>query len=333
MSQSEDRAWALRLKRTLLQSKRSRVLVSLFVGMVGAYTVAYISSVGSRVGQKTSETDNLSRRSVLPYDLANPNQAFILPPQLAEVSGLTVVSATEVACVQDEDGIIFIYDLQRQAVTREIRFGGPGDYEGLTALKDRFFVLRSDGHLFEVPAAYPSSDKRLHEIELPTQNNEGLGFDPIENLLLIAPKSRPGKGKAFKNRRVIFGFDMESGVLREDPVLEIDLAAVERFAEAHGAPLPTRKKKGRMRGSLRLMAASVAVHPITGEYYVLSAVDNVLAVFDRKGQVTGYALLDEERFRQPEGITFLPSGDMLISNEADGKKPVLLSFERPGDAR
>ena len=46
--------------------------------------------------------------------------------------GLTDVSASEVALVQDEKGVIFVYDLRKRSVAQEIRFGPSGDYEGLT---------------------------------------------------------------------------------------------------------------------------------------------------------------------------------------------------------
>ena len=116
-----------------------------------------------------------------------------------------------------------------------------------------------------------------------------------------------------------------------DPVLEIDTRDVHRFADARGLPIPVkRKKKGGVRPALRLMSSSVAVHPFTGDICVLSAGDRVLASFNTSGAVTGYALLDPKLFRQPEGITFMASGDMLIANEGDGKKPTLLLFKWSG---
>lgn len=61
--------------------------------------------------------------------------------------------------------------------------------------------------------------------------------------------------------------------------------------------------------------SSVAVDPTSDHYYLLSAVDRSLLVLDRKGAFVALYLLDEKVLPQPEGITFLPSGDMLITSE------------------
>ena len=45
------------------------------------------------------------------YDLKSPSKVLILPEILREVSGLTDIDATTIACVQDEKGIIFIGEL------------------------------------------------------------------------------------------------------------------------------------------------------------------------------------------------------------------------------
>ena len=98
----------------------------------------------------------------------------------------------------------------------------------------------------------------------------------------------------------------------------------------NGQPVPLKeKKKGRRkpRVALRFMPSSIAVHPVTEEIFALSAIDPVMAVFDSGGSVVGYARLDAKLFRQPEGITFLSNGDMLVSNEGAGKRPMLLIFK------
>jgi hypothetical protein len=41
-----------------------------------------------------------------------------------------------------------------------------------------------------------------------------------------------------------------------------------------------------------------------------------LVTADRKGNIKKMYELDPKLFKQPEGITFTPTGDLLISNEA-----------------
>ena len=54
-----------------------------------------------------------------------------LPEVLEEVSGIHYLSGNKMACVQDEDGIIFIYNLDTDLVEKTINFSKSGDYEGV----------------------------------------------------------------------------------------------------------------------------------------------------------------------------------------------------------
>jgi len=189
-----------------------------------------------------------SRRTLKGYALDDPDRVLELPGRLQEISGLTDMSDHEVGCVQDEDGIIFVYDLNLQKITRELRFGPPGDYEGLSRVGDTLFVLRSDGVLFEVATAANGPRTSQHDLRVPTSNNEGLAHDAARRRLLIAPKSRLGKGRAYKDIRAVFAYDLERGALLPEPVLVLSVDAIREFAERNGQPVPLKeKKKGKRR--------------------------------------------------------------------------------------
>ena len=301
----------------------------LFVLVAPAIAAGLLSAQCGR-GVASSQEPSPARRpaSSLPYTLEKPDGRFVLPPALAEISGLTDLSSTQVACVQDEEGAVYVYDLDSRRVVRKIPFGAPGDYEGLAAVGGSFFVLRSDGVLYELPDAAAGSAPVVHELALPTRDNEGLAFDAKYRRLLIAPKSRLSKGRETKFDRAVFAFDLKTRALVPDPVLEWSVSDVVEFAESRGLPLPmSSRRQGDVRPALRLLPSSVAVHPITDEVFVLSAADAVLISLSRNGAVTGYALLDRRLHRQPEGITFTTAGDMLISNEGAGGAPLLWLFK------
>ena len=73
--------------------------------------------------------------------------------------------------------------------------------------------------------------------------------------------------------------------------------------------------------------ASLSVHPITDDIYIISAADKLLLIMNRKGEVIYMKQLDIEMFAKAEGITFLHDGTMIITNEAAGKTPTLFVFE------
>ena len=58
--------------------------------------------------------------SILDYNFEKPIERIILPEILNEVSGLTDLGPTTIACVQDELGVVFIYDFLEQKITDKI---------------------------------------------------------------------------------------------------------------------------------------------------------------------------------------------------------------------
>ena len=61
-------------------------------------------------------------------------QKWDLPAVLDEISGIAWMGEHRIACVQDEDGIIFIYNLQTSKIEDKIEFSSGADFEGITVL-------------------------------------------------------------------------------------------------------------------------------------------------------------------------------------------------------
>ncbi|MBP9220737.1 MAG: hypothetical protein KBF42_05095, partial [Chitinophagales bacterium] len=148
------------------------------------------------------------------------------------------------------------------------------------------------------------------------------------NRLLIACKGKIGKGPEFKDKRVIYGFDLSTKKLSEEPVYEFNLQVIKQFALEEKVDLPTRtKKKGQITEPIIKFAISaIGIHPITSQLYVLSATDHLIFMFNSLGEIEHIEQLDPEMFNKAEGITFFENGDMLITNEGQDKKPSLLRF-------
>ncbi len=310
---------------------RKALFVSLGIAIAATAAVG-VAVQASGLAKEEAAAARASARGPLlgRYHLDEPDFKDKLPGRLKEVSGVTPISNDEVACVQDEKGNIYIYDFRKKDVTAKVSFGPDGDYEELTNVDGVLFVLRSDGFLFEVSDWRGSEEPKVttHRLQLPTSDNEGIGYDPGHARLLIAPKSAVGEGQADADRRPIFAFDLKRRELLGDPVFAYSVQDIETFASQHGVELPTEQRKvgDPRRAALRFLPASVAVHPQTRDIVVLSGVDGVLVSFDRGGRVTGYARLDEKLLPQPEGLTFMPNGDMVVTTEGAGKKARLVRY-------
>src|SRR5690606_11819055 len=107
-----------------------------------------------------------------------------------------VVDSNTVACIQDENGILFLYDIVNHEIKEQFTFGPDGDYEGIARVDQTIYVLRSDGMLFEIRdfnSEAPEVDSISTGIE--AKNNEGLCYDEANHRLLIASKGKIGKGR------------------------------------------------------------------------------------------------------------------------------------------
>jgi hypothetical protein len=277
------------------------------------------------------QSDKLSFRKEfgILYNFSSPDKIYVLPNALQEVSGITEIDSNTIACVQDEHGVLFIYDLSKEQVKNHYPFFYNGDYEGIARAGKSIYILRSDGVLFGI-SNYESAASKMESFPtgIPAKDNEGLCYDRKMNRILIAPKSGSGKEAENKNHRYIYSFDLKSKKLTEKPVFDFDLKVIEKFAMKHNMKVPMKdgKKGGKKEPDLELRPSAIGIHPISNKLYVLSGMERLLFVFDMAGKIEYIEKLERELFVQPEGITFLNNGDLLISNDIKNKKPTILRF-------
>lgn len=263
---------------------------------------------------------------------------LMLPPQLREVSGLVALDERTVVCVQDEQGALFFVDLWGERPPRVAAFGAPGDYEGLARVGDDYWVLRSDGMLLRLVAQQGGYRvAATHRLLLEHREFEGLCFDAPRGALLILPKDAVGSGKAERDQREVYAFEVATGRLLPAPAVSFRVKGLVEQAESRGIALPTRVTgKGKVRTELKFRGSELLAVPGTDELLLLSAVDHLLLRVDRAGQLLGATELDERVLPQPEGMTFLPDGRLLVASEGaggPGRLCVVAWRSAPGTAR
>ncbi len=275
-------------------------------------------------------SDGTEKRYGLGYNLSKPDAAFILPGALYEVSGITYLEGNNFACIQDENGIIFIYDVINNKLVRQLHFNINGDYEAIARVDSKIYVLRSDGALFEI-SDYKSEKFKLDVFftNIPSVNNEGLCYDPSGNRLLIACKGQTSKGSEYKDKREIYGFDLKTKTLIKKPIFEFELDKVRQLATERNLNLPMKgKKKGRKpEPKVEFMTSDIGIHPVTNKLFILSSSDHLLLISDMNGNIEDIELLNPIIFNNAEGVAFFDNGDMVITNEGGGKNPSLLRFK------
>lgn len=259
------------------------------------------------------------------YNIRTPDETIVLPPQLHEISGIAITDPQTVACIQDENGYIFFYDLEKKLIKSSVPFAGDGDYEDVAKVKDDYFVMRSDRVLFQVTITGSKASVRTIPItQIPYRDLEGLWYDQKNNRLLIAPKDKPEKDKTEKSHHPVYSYDLAKKQIMPSPVFNFDLKAIKKFAADN--KIVVNKNDDHHKYDIRFTPAAIAIHPVTGKIYVISGSEWLIYVFSPAGDIESITVLNRDLFTQPEGIAFFSNGDMLISNEGDKKQPTILRF-------
>ncbi|RKD13797.1 hypothetical protein BCY91_09555 [Pelobium manganitolerans] len=233
-------------------------------------------------------------------------KTWTLPASLNEVSGIAWAADNLIACVQDEEGKIFLYDIVQHKVVQEIAFADAGDYEGISVVNNDAYVMRSDGLLYQIKN-YRSADRQVHSFQTAfnaDNNIESLHYDAKQHTFITIPKDDDKEETSKNIYRVKEG---QNGKWITTPTFKIDMQASE-LKEFRG------KKVAKT-----LNLSELAIDPKSEDILVLEGKNPKLLVLSAEGKIKQVYTLDKSLYAQPEGLTFSPDGRMFIANEA-GKK-------------
>ena len=273
------------------------------------------------------------RAQKLAYDINSPDTDYELQPILREISGISWYRENKIACIQDEKGIIYLFDEVTEGISGSYPFARHGDYEDITVYQDTAWVLKSNGTIYKV-TNFAGSGRETFIIPtaLSSRNDtEGMAYDISEKVLLISCKNEPsidGKER-FDGFRAIYRFDANDNKLEEKPGYLIDPEWFNDLAEntyVKRVSLSLARKLQLARNNI-FNPSGLAIHPLEDDLYVISAFPGRLIVMKRDGSVSHIKTLDKRIFRQPEGISFSSGGDLYISNEGDNGRGNILKFK------
>lgn len=269
-----------------------------------------------------------SGRELKHYNFEQPDKIISLPDSLREISGIAFINDSTVVCVQDENGILFVYDIQHNRIKERHPFHADGDYEGITTAYNYIYILRSDGKLFEISDFNSKKiSTKSYTTNVPASNNEGLCFNYGENELLIGCKNKVTNSDVEKDVRQIYAFDLSEHKLDKNAKFEMRLEDAMTFADKKNLDMSGvgANKKGKNKNTFKFNISAIAIHPISGNLYILNAADHALFVVNDKSKIIAIQLLDPVLFNKPEGLTFKPNGDMFITNEGqEGQANIVL---------
>ena len=233
------------------------------------------------------------------YDLNNPT-IFSLPVGLAEISGMAYYPKdSSVFAIIDEAGTLFKIYLNGTGTIKKWTYNKKEDFEDIVMVDSTFYVLISNGDIASLQFSGDSilvnksnlagNSKKVNEFET-------LYYDDSLGIILMCKECEEDD----KKKVTAIRYNPDSSNYQQN-LYSINTEEVIKM---------TGEKK------LHLKPSAAAIHPITKDLYIIASVNRLLLIADRSGNVKEVYPLDPLIYKQPEGITFTPWGDLLISNEA-----------------
>lgn len=245
------------------------------------------------------------------YQLLKPDEIWVLPFELNEISGIALLENQKILAENDEEGKLFIYDLKNRIIERTLFFGKDDDYEDVAINGKTAYTLRSDGTIFEIKNYNIEPIVVKHHTFLSEDDDtEGLFFDVESNRLLMACKGNSAVLNGNK-ASLIFEFALNTNRLNPEPIITISQKEI----------------RTKYKNTNNFSPSGIAVHPVTKNIFIISSVGKMMAEFSLQGKLLHVFDLNYPNFQQPEGISFAQNGDLYISNEARGSKANILKFK------
>lgn len=239
------------------------------------------------------------------YNLNDPSILY-LDDALFEISGICFYPKdSSVFAISDDNGYLFKIHLTKNFVTQRWHFDKSHDFEDVFYKDSLFYVLASNGNIHQLKfslkgdtittqtTVFDSTRKKNNEFE-------SLYYDPQKKYFIMVCKNCESD-----NRKEVsaWAYYPDNGEF----VPSVFKIKTDEIAKKTG------EKK------LKFRPSAVSINPLTGDLWILSSANEMLVIADRNGNCKEVYQLDPFIFTQPEGITFTPSGDLIISNEAGNK--------------
>jgi uncharacterized protein YjiK len=242
------------------------------------------------------------------YNLDGKNNIKIkLPEELKEISGLAYSKDNHILTHNDEKGIVYKLKLPSGKVVNKFILGDKiirKDFEGIALVKDTLFLVTSNGFLYKYPGFATGKFTEFEKTKtgLKAENNvEGLCYDENTKSLLLACKDKPCKD--YKGYKAVYSFNLEKMLLENKPRFLISI------------------KKLKNKFNIKEFSPSgIEIHPTSGNFYIISANTKAIIKISPDGKILAAVKLDKKYHKQPEGITLLPDGSLIIADEGNGGK-------------
>ncbi|HEV8284819.1 MAG TPA: SdiA-regulated domain-containing protein [Chitinophagaceae bacterium] len=225
---------------------------------------------------------------------------YKLPVVLDEISGVAYYPKdSTIFAIQDEKGWLFKIHLTTPLKVDRWKFSSGGDYEDIALVDSSFFVLKSKGAVEKLNFfSWDSISLQSFKVPQVEKNEfETLFYDSsLHQLILICKNCEDDNKKEVTS----WAFNPLTNSFSSSFTIQTSQIREHLGDDATG----------------RFKPSAAAIHPLTGELYIIASVNRILVILNKDHTVKGVYKIDPALFKQPEGMTFTPKGDLIISNES-----------------
>ena len=264
--------------------------------------------------QSTQAGDSILADTTLPDPASGRvkiSHEWELPGLLHNISAIDYIAQNKMACLQDEVGSIYIFNLDSGAIEKEFPFGPPGNYRGLVIVNNDAYVACADGRIIEVKN-YGSEKREATEYGTHLTIEEevnGLCYDRKNKRLLVTIKKTEDGNQVYKG---IYSFRLSDKRMLAKPAIKIDLRS-RVFRNLQPRNMQT-----------VFQPSDLDIDPLTGLLCIVDGTRVQLLRMRMNENIKDVTELGREKFIQPEGITFTPSGELFIASKGLREEPGML---------
>ncbi|MDP9279904.1 MAG: SdiA-regulated domain-containing protein [Gemmatimonadota bacterium] len=239
-----------------------------------------------------------------------PVAQWLMPPELREISGLTLTARGTVLTHDDNVARVYEIDPKTGILLKgfSLEGGVRGDFEAITTAGTDVYLLESKGKFYrfkegadaaQVP--YSVYDTKLgKECEF-----ESLVYEADSTRLVMVCKKIRGKNAPHEVLIYRFPMPLNRATMSTLSVPIEDVAGSNKWKDFH--------------------PSDITIEPITKNYVMISSREKALLVMTPGGDVVRSGPLRGDH-RQPEGVAITRDGLLLISDEVNGKPAAITLY-------
>jgi uncharacterized protein YjiK len=250
-------------------------------------------------------------------DTGKPIARWLLPADLAEISGLAITSDGRLFTHNDETARISEIDYRKGTITKHFFVGEKNlhaDFEGLAYAHDRFYMLASNGIIYEFPEGAQGErvDCTVHDTQLGKECEfEGIAYDSAANVFVLACKN-VGKKNVKDDELVLYRYTL----------------GAEGEGQATQVAVPQAELIGRHDWK-QLRPTDITVDPSTGNYVLVASQEKALFAVTPSGTPVLSRPLQGQH-PQPEGVAITSDRILIISDESTNSAATITLYRWRG---